>query len=89
MSKQNKGGRAFPRTTAAGPGYGGVLDGHDGMSTRDYFAAKAMPQIMEQETRHCPVSRENDFIIWQAEIALDNAHTAYRVADAMLKARAS
>lgn len=65
MSKET-GGSAFPlplgsETTA----------GNEGMTLRDYFAAKAMQ-----------ANRERDYTSW-ADIASD----AYEIADAMLKAR--
>jgi hypothetical protein len=64
----NTGGPAFPTATLAQKTEGG-------MTLRDYFAAKAMPAILEQNDVH--VGR-----------ALTNAAwIAYQMADAMLKAR--
>ena len=65
MSAGN-GGPAFPRNYNS--------DGHNGMTLRDYFAAKAMQGMMHDVTQ--PVG----------EVI---AGWAYEVADAMLKARES
>jgi hypothetical protein len=49
MSKINDGGRAFPRAAFTAPGAfedGYVNPPEDGMSLRDYFAAKAMQGMM-------------------------------------------
>ena len=46
-----------------------------GMSLRDYFAAKAMQSVLDQKDTHD--GRECDNAAWMA----------YRMADAMLKAR--
>jgi hypothetical protein len=47
----------------------------EGMTLRDYFAAKAMQSILDQKDAHD--GRECDSAAWMA----------YRMADAMLKAR--
>jgi hypothetical protein len=61
---------AFPHTVEyKGSDCGGIVP-HGGMTLRDYFAAKAMPQCFEVSTT--------------TDIA---AKEAYRMADAMLKAR--
>jgi len=65
MSDTNTGGPAFPRDHAH--------DGHNGMTLRDYFAAKAMQGFLATVKVGCP----DDLI------AVD----AYNLADAMLKAR--
>lgn len=57
---------AFPRDHAN--------DGHNGMTLRDYFAAKAMQALI-------PIHR--------AEPDFDMMKSAYRYADAMLEARGS
>ena len=68
MSNTNTGGPAFPVTSDnyANPN-------SEGMTLRDYFAAKAMAADMTDGIH------ENDFA-WAAA-------RAYKVADAMLKAR--
>ena len=64
MSTLNDGGPAFPRDHAH--------DGHNGLSLRDYFAAKAMQGMMAGN--------------WNTNYD-DWAKHAYRLADAMIKAR--
>jgi hypothetical protein len=75
MSDTNTGGPAFPS---------GLIDPstpentifpvHRGISTRDYFAAKAMQVYM-------------DGVKWNADSYAGAAKASYNVADAMLKAR--
>ena len=65
MSNTNTGGPAFPVNTSCAPDY-------DGMTLRDYFAAKAMQGLMSSTME------------WPEEAI---AEAAYRQADAMLKAR--
>jgi hypothetical protein len=68
MSEATKdGGPAFPRDHQH--------DGHNGMTLRDYFAAKAMPMARDV---YCDGAPEG----W-----LSVAKLAYDMADAMLKAR--
>jgi hypothetical protein len=71
MSNTNTGGPAFPAFEHH-PNYGQML-AVGGMTLRDYFAAKAMAADMTDGIH------ENDFA-WAAA-------RAYKVADAMLKAR--
>jgi hypothetical protein len=67
MSSTNTGGPAFPGVDELGEPY-------DGMTLRDYFAAKAMQSMNgRQDYLDAPASA----------IALD----AYALADAMMKAR--
>ncbi len=72
MRESNTGGPAFPlehsRTSSL----------HDGMTLRDYFAAKAMQAFVSAwaETKQYP---ETDLVV---------AEHAYRLADAMLEVRA-
>ncbi len=61
MPNNNTGGPAFP--------YENRYE-HEGMTLRDYFAAKAMQAFIEKYSHEGDVSRH-----------------AYKVADAMLKAR--
>lgn len=60
------GGPAFPRDHAR--------DGHNGMTLRDYFAAKAMVGLLTKDR-------------WAQSDADMFARDAYTLADAMLKAR--
>ena len=71
--KENTGGPAFPRDHRH--------DGHNGMTLRDYFAAKAMPSLIGQWT-------ENVRHLKQGQSLADFvASQAYAYSDAMLKAR--
>ena len=72
MSKKNTGGPAFPNASIKTK-EGIDVWGEGGMTLRDYFAAKAMAADMTDGIH------ENDFA-WAAA-------RAYKVADAMLKAR--
>ena len=47
----------------------------EGMTLRDYFAAKALPSVLDQNDVH------------DGRLLTNVAWTAYRMADAMLKAR--
>ena len=71
MNNTNTGGPAFP-TTKPLEHWG---DPNQGMTLRDYFAAKAMQGLLAGIT---PTT------VWSHDEA---AETAYNVADAMLKAR--
>jgi len=66
MSNTNTGGPAFPSHGSMGE------VAHEGMTMRDYFAAKAMQSLITVQ-----------FQTKQAQ----SAETAYEWADAMLKAR--
>jgi hypothetical protein len=72
MSNTNTGGPAFPTTDFTHAGQ--IIPGSEGMTLRDYFAAKAMqsilidPRIDNDSYREC-------------------AEGAYKAADAMLRAR--
>jgi len=72
MSTTNTGGPAFPFPAYTYPN-DEINHGEGGMTLRDYFAAKAMAADMTDGIH------ENDFA-WAAA-------RAYKVADAMLKAR--
>ena len=65
---RDTGGPAFPHITE---------DVRDGMTLRDYFAAKAMQGLVERRGGAELGSREKDAV----------AEEAYILADAMLKAR--
>jgi hypothetical protein len=62
------GGPAFPTGTA-----------YQGMTLRDYFAAKAMPGLMARNWSSYTGTDEELIGVW--------ARSSYAVADAMLKAR--
>lgn len=68
MTTQNNGGPAFPV-----PGWKGDAD-FNGMTLRDYFAAKAMHASMSLDPANAASSE-------------DHARWAYEMADAMLRAR--
>jgi hypothetical protein len=69
MSDTNTGGPAFPVNTSCAPDY-------DGMTLRDYFAAKAMQALIKI---YEPKGEDG--------CIPDVAEAAYFYADAMLKAR--
>jgi hypothetical protein len=71
MSNTNTGGTAFPCHTIAM---------HEGMTLRDYFAAKAMQAATSGHIGHYG----HEINHWQVK---DIASYAYEMADAMLKAR--
>ncbi len=73
MNTINDGGFAFPVWELNGKGKPEMTG--FGMTLRDYFAAKAMQSILDQKDAHD--GREYDSAAWMA----------YRMADAMLKAR--
>ncbi|MBU9403985.1 hypothetical protein KTE13_30020 [Burkholderia multivorans] len=81
MNEINHGGPAFPIPLAEGQAY----QGHapcDGMTLRDYFAAKAMRVCAP---RHVHPDSEVRYV---APISFDDlANDAYALADAMLRAR--
>ena len=66
----NSGGPAFPLVYVVPPE--NVLNVYQGISVRDYFAAKAM-MVIRQTAPNC--------------LYTDIANYAYEMADAMLKAR--
>ncbi|MBQ0228446.1 hypothetical protein [Enterobacter ludwigii] len=71
MSKKNDGGYAFPMEATDATAW---RDCNQGMTLRDYFAAKAMQAMLSnQEWNH-----------WSSE---QHAEHAYGVADEMLRAR--
>ena len=73
MSNTNTGGPAFPASYYTDDGQWAK---RDGMSLRDYFAAKAMQGLL--------VATVTPITVWSQD---DVAETAYNMADAMLKAR--
>jgi hypothetical protein len=74
----NDGGPAFPRDH--------MYEGHNGMTLRDYFAAKALMGLLS-----CNVDQDYDEETLKREnyaAYCDNwAESAYDMADAMLRAR--
>ena len=78
MIKIETGGPAFPRDHAH--------DGHNGLSLRDYFAAKALQGLACSDTTLWPSGADEAD---DPPDALFMARTAYMIADAMLAARAS
>lgn len=82
MSDKNDGGPAFPFGQVSEV-TGQVVNGYhnDGMSLRDYFAAKAMQgDLANSDGGYLSLNAT-------AEQLYKNASTYYRMADAMLKAR--
>ena len=75
MSDKNDGGQAFPIPDAFYPN-GDVQPGCNGMTLRDYFAAKAMQSILVNLKEGI---RPQDMI--------EMAEDSYMLAEAMLKAR--
>lgn len=75
MSEIKTGGFAFPLQQP-------LLSDNLGMTMRDYFAAKALPQTMIEFDRdwHKHAYEQDTFLMWAAE-------RAYAMADAMLAAR--
>ena len=67
----NTGGPAFPRMSHTNC-YGMLLEEQNGMTLRDYFAAKAMQGLLSSTKTDSPEIIAND---------------SYTMADAMLKAR--
>jgi hypothetical protein len=79
MSNTNTGGAAFPFLTYnTGDN---LWYQQEGMTLRDYFAAKALPAIYKDT---CECARVEGWPLdWRGEVAGE----AYDLADAMLKAR--
>ena len=76
MKTIETGGPAFPRDYAH--------DGHNGMTLRDYFAAKAVQGLACSDTTLWPSGADEAD---DPQDALVMARTAYMIADAMLAAR--
>ncbi len=85
QDEMNDGGTAFPLPYAV-DALGSLTIAEPGMSLRDYFAAKALP-VAWDVLKH---AAQGGFDIEDPETNLPPtmAETAYRLADAMLKARA-
>jgi len=69
---------AFPTTTYYDDRPNGSVDG---MTLRDYFAAKALPAVIDAYIQCNGYVIGTDHIVWNAPII------AYKLADAMLRAR--
>ena len=74
MSKENNGGPAFPCDRIPTPTGGRVITS-DGMTLRDYFAAKAMQGMFASDTEGSVIETKK------------KAQFAYEMADAMLAER--
>lgn len=75
MSQINDGGPAFPCSNDARKQYNWIKQG---MTLRDYFAAKTMQGIFSHTGGYNPEWAEN---------GIDIAEVCYEMADAMLRAR--
>ncbi len=77
----NNGGPAFPNSVHPEHGYGPVASVQEGMTLRDYFAAKVLNGLLSDYTTAENMEGNGDtrFVEW--------AQIAYEFADAMLKAR--
>lgn len=83
---KNNGGAAFPRPASVAPRVADVQS-QDGMTLRDYFAAKALPLAME-DYRLCIDSVNRELPEWHFRGDLSCvAGRAYELADAMLLER--
>lgn len=80
------GGPAFPRQNSVF----GAMDGHPGMSIRDYFAGQALAGICAQDDGRCWHGNSTDtegIRKWRAELADADAEYCFVRADAMIKHR--
>lgn len=80
MTDKNTGGPAFPVTLQPGEMYKSHAE-FDGMTLRDYFAAKAMQAMITTAAGPCMDGLDG--------FEFHTASAAYRIADAMLEARQS
>ena len=78
MSCEKTGGPAFPHPA----GWRRDPEVSDGMTLRDYFAAKAMQSVITQEI--AALRRVNEYTAKSSEDVM--AEWAYKMADAMLAA---
>lgn len=86
MSKQKHGGPAFPLSVQVTHNREFSVDTEPGMSLRDYFAAKAMQQVMGEHTDQIlaeVLAKEEPLVSYLGF----TAQAAYAMADAMLAAR--
>ena len=80
----NNGLSAFPRPYSYAEDVDEVHFAQNGMTLRDYFAAKALPEVMAAYDRN---SADDDYTVWDEKNKRLIAITAYDFADAMLEAR--
>lgn len=79
------GGPAFPTTAE---NYSNYHPSGDGMTMRDYFAAKSLPMAMEEYRFVTSNQGQAMGVDWEAKYGLSSvARMAYDLADAMLEAR--
>lgn len=83
MSKKNDGGSAFPCEIKETYQDVSRISKKPGMTLRDYFAAKALPEVMREY--HAFDKQEGDSL--PSDWMLGAAADAYAMADAMLEAR--
>ena len=92
MTARDNGGPAFPTNTGNEPNPGACY-AHDGMTLRDYFAAKAMQAEMITTFSDATPEAAEAFneAASKAGRSVEShlAHNAYRIADAMLRARSA
>jgi hypothetical protein len=81
MSRDGDGGAAFPCERD----YGIKLESQEGMSLRDYFAAKAMQAIVSSPEMFLTTGREGKNLDLEPGEAV--ARAAYDIADSMLVER--
>jgi hypothetical protein len=85
MNNTNNGGPAFPSLPIMQEFEGKRLTMTEGLTMRDYFAAKAMQAIyaaqVEWQSTGCPADAES------LQVMEDVAGDAYAMADAMLRVR--
>ena len=80
MSKESCGGWAFPTQVNRQDGFGNnYVDSEEGMELRDYFAAKAAAALEPPKDYVGAQEAADSYAKW--------ARKAYRMADALLKAR--
>lgn len=79
QNKIHDGGPAFPSEEFFDSSTGKITLGGQGMSIRDYFAAKALPGLMTRNWSNHKGSDEELIEIW--------VYASYAIADTMLKAR--
>lgn len=100
MNKINDGGPAFPAAWANDSDLNAIAPNGQvcppfssiplpGMSLRDYFAAKALQGLLADPSTNTAInSTDRDFIERERQKFADlTARAAYRMADAMLRAR--
>lgn len=87
MSAKDNGGPAFPALDLGEQDFG-QRGAYPGMTLRDYFAAKALAALITEppwgEGSQAITSRLSDAT---GDEAMNYANVAYKIADAMLKAR--